>query len=59
MKLSYLLIFLVISCLAGLCGIYVAHLNFWTGFTIGAGALLLNGVIAELEDRRIGKKRGN
>ena len=59
MKLSYFLIFLAISCLAGLGGIYVAHLNFWTGFSIGAGALVLNGVVAELEDRRKGKKRDN
>ncbi|MFK2891710.1 hypothetical protein [Dyella flagellata] len=57
MKLSYFFIFLAISCLAGLGAVYVAHLNFWTGFLIGACALLVNGAAAEFEDRRVGRTR--
>lgn len=58
MKITYLLVFVAISCLAGLAGIYIAGLHFWVGSAIGAGALLLNGIASEIEDRRGSKKRG-
>jgi hypothetical protein len=50
-KVSHLVVFLVISGLAGLGGIWFAGLGFWVGFVIGAGALLVNALAAEWEDR--------
>lgn len=52
----YFLIFLVICCLVGIGGVYLLHLNFWVAFAIGVAALLLNGLAAAWEDRKLVKR---
>lgn len=52
--LLYASIWLCICGLAGLVAARFFQVSFWTAFAIAAGALLLNGVVAEIEDRRPG-----
>jgi hypothetical protein len=53
-RLLYLLVWFLICGLAGLVAAIVFGLSFWVIFGITAGALLLNGIVAEMEDRRPG-----
>ena len=53
-RLLYLLVWLLICGLAGLVAAMFFGLSFWVIFGITAGALLLNGIVAEIEDRRPG-----
>ncbi len=48
------LAFAGVSALAGAALHYFAGLSFWIGVTIGAGALLLNGIVATVEDETPG-----
>lgn len=51
-RLVYTLIWLVISLLAGALGNYLFNVNFWVASLIAGAALIVNGLIAEWEDRR-------
>jgi hypothetical protein len=53
-RLLYTVIWLLICSAAGLVAARFFNLNFWVTFAITAGALLLNGLVAEIEDRRSG-----
>lgn len=48
----YMLTWLVISLLAGAVGHYFFKVNFWIASLIAGLALIVNGLIAEWEDRR-------
>ena len=50
-SLLYIVVWLLICGLAGLVATRFFHLSFWVIFAITAGALILNAVIAEREDR--------
>lgn len=52
--LIYILVWLIISVLAGMLGTYLFNINFWTSSLVAGLALILNGMIAEWEDRRDG-----
>lgn len=47
-----MLIWLAISLLAGVVGSYVFELDLWIASLIAGFALIVNGLIAEWEDRR-------
>ncbi|WP_247263451.1 MULTISPECIES: hypothetical protein [Pseudomonas] len=51
-RLFYTAIWLVISLLAGAAGNYLFEVNFWVASLIAGLALMVNGLIAEWEDRR-------
>lgn len=51
-RLFYTLIWLAISLLAGAAGNYLFNVNFWVASLIAGMALIVNGLIAEWEDRR-------
>lgn len=51
-RMLYTLIWLVISLLAGAVGNYLFNVNFWVASLIAGIALIVNGLIAEWEDRR-------
>ena len=51
-RLHYTLIWLVISLLAGAAGNYLFNINFWVASLIAGMALIVNGLLAEWEDRR-------
>jgi len=53
-RLFYIFVWLLICVLVGSAATYFFHLNFWVAFVITASALILNGVIAEIEDRMKG-----
>jgi hypothetical protein len=53
-RLLYIAIWLLICGLAGLVAARFFDLGFWLIIAITAGALILNGVIAEIEDRSPG-----
>ena len=53
-RLFYIFIWLLICALVGSMAMYFFHLNFWVAVVITASALILNGVIAEIEDRMEG-----
>jgi hypothetical protein len=53
-RLLYLVVWLSICGLSGLVAGIFFGLGFWVIFGITAGALLLNGIVAEIEDRRPG-----
>lgn len=48
----YLIAFLAISAGAGIAARWWLHIPFWAGFILVAICLLLNGLVAMLEDRR-------
>ncbi len=48
----YILIWLAISLLAGVVGNYLFKVDFWLASLIAGLALIVNGLIAEWEDRR-------
>lgn len=48
----YTLIWLAISLLAGVVGSYLFKVDFWIASLIAGLALIVNGLIAEWEDRR-------
>jgi asparagine N-glycosylation enzyme membrane subunit Stt3 len=52
--LIYTVAWLAICGLLGLLGIKFLDISFWMGFCIAAIALLLNSLIAEIEDRSPG-----
>lgn len=51
-RVMYTLIWLVISLLAGVAGSYFFNMNFWVTSLIAGLSLIVNGLIAEWEDRR-------
>ena len=51
-RLLYILIWLVIALVAGAVGSYLFNVNFWVASLIAGLALIVNGLIAEWEDRR-------
>jgi hypothetical protein len=51
-RLVYTLIWLAISLLVGTAGSYFFSLNFWAASLVAGVALIVNGLIAEWEDRR-------
>jgi hypothetical protein len=51
-RLLYTLIWLAVSLLAGAAGNYLFNVNFWVASLIAGMALIVNGLIAEWEDRR-------
>jgi len=53
-RLLYIVIWLLICVLAGSVATYFFSLNFWVAFAITAAALILNGIVAEIEDRMPG-----
>ena len=53
-RLFYVFVWLLICVLVGSVATYFFHLPFWVAFVITASALVLNGVIAEVEDRMKG-----
>ena len=53
-RLLYLAVWIFICGLAGLVTTYFLGLRFWVTFGITAAALVLNGVVAEIEDRTPG-----
>jgi len=50
-KITHTLIWLVIALLVGAAGSYFFKLNFWWSSLIAGIALVVNGLIAEWEDR--------
>jgi len=53
-RMLYLTIWVVICSVVGIVAAYFFNVGFWLAFLITAAALLLNGVVAEIEDRRPG-----
>jgi hypothetical protein len=53
-RLLYIVIWLLISGLAGIAAASFFGLNFWVTFAITGVALMLNGLVAEIEDRMPG-----
>lgn len=53
-RLFYIVIWLLISGLAGLAAASIFGLSFWVMFAITGVALMLNGLVAEIEDRKPG-----
>ena len=51
-RLLYTLIWLGVSLLAGVAGNYLFNVNFWVASLVAGVALIVNGLIAEWEDRR-------
>ena len=45
---------LIVAAVIGLVASILVHLPFWVCFAIALGSLFINGVIAEIEDHRIG-----
>jgi hypothetical protein len=50
-RTTHILIWLVIALLAGAAGSYLFRLSFWWSSVIAGIALIVNGLIAEREDR--------
>jgi len=50
-RLLYIAIWLLICVLVGSIANYFFGLGFWVAFVITAVALILNGIVAEVEDR--------
>lgn len=50
-KINYILIWMAIAFLSGAAGSYFFKLNFWWSSLIAGIALIVNGLIAEWEDR--------
>jgi hypothetical protein len=53
-RLLYIVVWLLICVLVGSVAAYFFSLNFWVVFVITAAALILNGIVAEIEDRMPG-----
>ena len=53
-RLLYMVVWISICGLAGLVAAHFFDLSFWVTFGITAAALVLNGVVAEIEDRATG-----
>jgi hypothetical protein len=53
-RFLYLIVWLAIGAVIGLAAQTWAHIPFWGGFTIALISLFINGIIAEIEDRRPG-----
>jgi hypothetical protein len=53
-RLLYIVVWISICGLAGLVAAHFFGLSFWVTFSITAAALVLNGILAEIEDRRPG-----
>jgi hypothetical protein len=53
-RLLYIVVWLLICVLVGSVAAYFFSLNFWVAFVITAAALVLNGIVAEIEDRMPG-----
>jgi hypothetical protein len=50
-RLIYIVTWLAISVVAGTAAAHFLRLGFWVAFSITAVALLINGIVAEIEDR--------
>jgi uncharacterized membrane-anchored protein YjiN (DUF445 family) len=53
-RLLYIAVWLLICVLVGWIATYFFSLNFWVAFGITAAALVLNGIVVEIEDRMPG-----
>ncbi len=57
-RITHFLIWAAISLLAGAAGSYFFKLDFWLSSLIVGAALMINGLIAEWEDRDRGGDKG-
>lgn len=51
-RIIYVLVWIIISLVAGAVGSHFFNLDFWLSSLIAGIALIINGLIAEWEDRR-------
>lgn len=52
MSIRHFIVFALICCVVGVVARYLLGMNFWIALGLAAASLLLNGLIAEWEDRK-------